>query len=374
LTPLNSIPGQEIVKKILLNSYNRDRLASTYLFYGTDGLGKWSMALALAALLNCEKPVADENGQVLDACGQCQNCRQILNCMFPELYFALPIPPHKNEAESMELNIAYRQEKHKEPYRIITSNRQLTIPIDTARAIKRNSAIKPDQGVKRVIVFYQMERMLAAAADSLLKLIEEPPPETIIILTAADPDSLLSTIQSRSQKIRFKPLSDDIICQYLTDKYDVLPDKANFIARLSQGSLGRAIGLIDDEDEFARRQLSFLLLKEMITNDTPSAVHAVTESVNPRDRGAMESILLNWQSFISDLVYVKYGKAEAGIINTDFTSELETLAVRINDNDCLSDIVEDLRELMLSLRRNIHIKPALAAFTFRMRRYMAQTA
>jgi len=117
-----------------------------------------------------------------------------------------------------------------------------------------------------------------------------------------------------------------------------------------------------------------LLLKEMITNDTPSAVHAVTESVNPRDRGAMESILLNWQSFISDLVYVKYGKAEAGIINTDFTSELETLAVRINDNDCLSDIVEDLRELMLSLRRNIHIKPALAAFTFRMRRYMAQTA
>ena len=371
MTPLTDIAGQEIVKKTLLNSFNRKHMASTYLFHGIDGQGKWSMAIALTALLNCEEPVTDDSGRVIDACGQCRNCRQILNNNFPEMYFALPIPPHKNEAEAAELNIEYRKAKKKEPYRIITSNRQLTIPIDTARFIKRKTAIKPDAGVTRVILFYQMEKMLPAAADSLLKLIEEPPPETVIILTASDPENLLPTIQSRAQRIRFRPLPDETISRYLAEKYDILPDKAAFHARLAQGSLGRAIGLIDNEDESAGRQMAFLLLKEMFTGDTPSAVHAVVESINPRDRGAMENILGHWQSLISDLIYVKYGKSDSGIINIDVAGELENLAVRIDDVNNINAMVDDMKELQLSLRRNIHIRPALAAFTLKIRRYLA---
>ena len=79
---LNDIPGQKRVKKTLLGSFNSERLASTYLFYGDDGVGKWATAIALAALINCESPSKDENGKVVDACGECYNCRQIYKLNF----------------------------------------------------------------------------------------------------------------------------------------------------------------------------------------------------------------------------------------------------------------------------------------------------
>jgi DNA polymerase III subunit delta' len=153
LTPLNDILGQDIAKRIIRNSFNKNKLASTYLFYGSDGIGKWPAALALAALVNCEQPLTDEDGQAIDACGVCRNCRQIINLSFPELYLGVPIPPHKNEAEANELIQQYAGLKKQEPYKIITSSRQLTIPIDIARAVKRKTAIKPPENITRVILF-----------------------------------------------------------------------------------------------------------------------------------------------------------------------------------------------------------------------------
>lgn len=374
LTPLTDIRGQDTARRILLSSFNKRRLASTYLFYGLDGQGKWAMAIALAALVNCEHPVTDDSGVVSDACGTCRNCRQILNYTFPDMYFGLPIPPHKNDTEALELNLDYRNKKKAEPYCIISSTRQLTIPIAFAREIKRRTAIKPETGVTRVILFYQMERMLPGSADSLLKLIEEPPPETVIILTARDPDNLLPTIQSRAQKIRFRPLSDDIIADYLQARHEVDEEKGRFYARLARGSLGRAISLLDDEDQSSLRQVSFLMLKELCLNDTPSAIGTLQEFINPNNRGQLEEILTHWQTFFGDLIVLKHGKTPDSIVNIDLTSELEALTDKFADPDTVSAVVGDLKQLCLSLRRNVHIRPALAGFAVRFHRYLRQSA
>ena len=374
MTPLTDIPGQDTARRILLSSFNKNRLASTYLFYGIDGQGKWAMALALAALVNCENPVRGEDGAVRDACGVCHNCRQILNHTFPEMHFGVPIPPHKNDTEALEHNQQYRDRKKAESYEIITSTRQLTIPIAFAREIKRRTAIKPDAGVTRVILFYQMERMLTGSADSLLKLIEEPPPETIIILTARDPENLLPTIQSRAQKIRFRPLTDEIIIKYLLAKYDVDEKKGRFYARLAQGSLGRAISLINDENQSSLRQVSFLMLKELCLNDTPSAMGTLQEFVNPNNRGQVEEILSYWQTFLGDLIILKHGRTPDSIVNIDLTSELEPLTGAFADPDTVGSVVGDLKRLSLSLRRNVHIRPALASFAVRFHRYLRQSA
>lgn len=332
------------------------------------------MAMALAALVNCENPVRGDDGTVLDACGVCFNCRQILNHTFPDMHFGLPIPPHKNDVEAMEHSQEYRNRKKAEPYEIITSTRQLTVPISFAREIKRRTAIKPDAGVTRVILFYQMERMLPGSADSLLKLIEEPPPETIIILTARDPENLLPTIQSRAQKIRFRPLTDAMIIEYLKAKYDVDEQKGRFFARLAQGSLGRAISLLNDEEQSALRQVSFLMLKELCLNDTPSAMGTLHEFINPNNRGQVEEILSHWQTFFGDLIILKHGRTTESIINIDLTSELEPLTGVFADPDTVGAVVGDLKRLSLSLRRNVHIRPALASFAIRFHRYLRQSA
>ncbi|MCP4706562.1 MAG: hypothetical protein GY865_18340, partial [candidate division Zixibacteria bacterium] len=316
MTPFKQIIGQGTAKKILLRSYDKNRLASTYLFYGPDGVGKWAVAIALTALANCTEPVKDSDGITSDACGECINCRQILNLTFGEFYPALALPPHKSESEAIDLINEYVEQKKKEPYSIITSKRQTTIPIKIARAMKRKASIKPPPGLTRVIFFYQMEKMLASSADSLLKLIEEPPPNTIIILTAKDPDNLLSTIQSRSQKISFKPIVSNKITEYLISRYSLSEKQAVLMARLSEGSIGRAINFIGD-DESPVRQVAFLMFKALIQKDTPSAVATINDLINPRNRGETEQVLLCWQSFLADIIQIKFGKNANNIINLD---------------------------------------------------------
>lgn len=373
MTPLNDVCGQETVKKILLNSLNRNRLASTFLFHGDDGVGKWPTAIALAALVNCEKPLIDQSGSVLDACGECRNCNQILNLSFSELYLALPLPPHKNEAEAIELNLEFIQQKKTEPYKIISSTRQMTIPIDVARQIKRKTAIKPPEGIRRVILFYQMEKMLPSSADSLLKLIEEPPPETIIILTTRDPESLLPTIQSRAQKIRFRPVSTAEISGYLADRYGIASDRAEFFSRLAEGSIGRAINSIDDGGESSTRQVSFLVFKALFQKDNPAAAATLYEFINPNNRGEVEQILSFWQSFLSDLILLRYSRDSSELLNTDLAGELENIANRITgaENFCL--MLDDVRDVKISLRRNVHIRPAMTALVFDLKKDSGQS-
>ncbi len=374
MTPLNDIQGQETARNILINSYNRDRLASTYLFYGEDGLGKWSMALALAALVNCEKHIKDESGLVIDACGRCASCLQILKLTFPELLFAVPLPPHKSSAEAIDLTLEYLEMKRVEPFRIMRSAKQLTIPINSAREIKRKTAIKPPVGITRLILFYQMDKMLHASADSLLKLIEEPPPRTIIVLTANDPENLLPTIQSRSQKINFRPLDTELIIKRLVDKYNQTEARAGLIGRLAQGSLGRALNLLEDEDSASLRQTSLLAFKHIFQKDNPSAVATLNEFINPNNRGEAEQILSYWQSFISDLIILNYGKDVSEIVNIDLAAELERLAaVRISSEN-LDKILKAMKNILLAVKRNVHLRPALTALVLDMKKYISQSA
>jgi len=374
LTPLNSIAGQETAKKILLSSFNRNRLASTYLFYGPDGVGKWSTALALTALVNCEDPVKNDAGEVLDACGRCLNCRQVLSLNFAEFYPAVPLPPHRSRTEAADLVVEYIEAKKKEPYRTIVSSRQLTIPIDTAREIKRRTAIKPPPGMTRVILFYQMEKMLPSSADSLLKLIEEPPPETIILLTTVDPDSLLPTIQSRSQKVAFKPLSPDDIVAYLKTRHEVTDKRANLLGRLSEGSIGRALAFCDEEGESSLREIAFLMFKTLFIPETPAAVGTLNDLIDPRNRGAAAQVLSHWQSFLSDIILLKYGADSTRVVNIDLAGDLEKMSVRFLEPDDISAMVEYLKNIGLMLRRNVHIRPALLALALQMRRRINQSS
>jgi DNA polymerase-3 subunit delta' len=375
LTPLNDIFGQDIAKRIIRNSFEKDRLASTYLFYGSDGLGKWSTAIALTALVNCEQPITnDDTGRVIDACGECRNCRQVLNLSFSELYIAVPIPPHKSETEAGDLTLEYIEQKKQEPYRIITSNRQLTIPINIARAIKRKTALKPPENITRLILFYQIERMREASADSLLKLIEEPPPETIIILSTRDPEELLPTIQSRAQKVAFKPLANLNIADYLKTKYKISEGKATFYAGLSGGSIGQALNFIDENDKSSLRETSFLIFKEIFKKDNPSAVAIVDEFINPNNRGEVELILSYWQSFLADIILAKFGKDSAGPVNVDFKNELDNLSTRILSAEDFTDALENVKKLIISIKRNVHIRPAMADFILDLKKHIRQSS
>ena len=194
-----------------------DRIAGTYLFYGDEGTGRWFTAISLAALLNCEQPEKDsELNNISVPCGKCRNCLNIFALNHESLKLIIPIPPHENKLDkAIDLTNEVIAQKREEPFGILTSSTSTNIPIALAREVKKNLALKAPSGIKRVVIFYKMEKMLSASADALLKIIEEPPEDSILILICSKPDDLLPTIQSRAQKIKIEKNRLEDIEHYL---------------------------------------------------------------------------------------------------------------------------------------------------------------
>ena len=198
----------------------RNRLAHAYLFVGPDGTGKRLFANSLAWCLFCERFTEEE----LEACGECPACRQMMASTHPD-HLTIELPAGKKELP-IELFRGPPEKKGRE-------------------GLCHDLSLKPMAGARRVAVIDDADRMNAASANALLKTLEEPPPSSLLILIASNVDSLLPTIRSRCQQIRFSPLADGDVSQLLLDlEMTDNASEANAVAGLCEGSLTTAGNLL----------------------------------------------------------------------------------------------------------------------------------
>lgn len=349
---------------LLARAVGANRVAGTYLISGKEGLGQWQMAVSFAALLNCR------NRQDLDGipapCGECASCHQIAGINSPSLNIVLPIPSHKDLKEAIDLTNESLEYKRKEPFWILSSTSQLTVPIDMAREVKRRLAMKGDQGSTRVVLFYQMEKMLHASADALLKMIEEPPTDTVILLTAEKAETLLPTIRSRAQLIRLERIKPQLCAEYLVGHYGLSPEKAMLYAQVTDGNLGRAVELAADEDhdDISQRATGFLLFKSLFLESAPDAISRMLEFTT--NRGEAESLLLFWGSLVRDCAGYAVAGDDEQIINRDYTVEIKKLSQSFADPEVASAMTEEIKNTLADMRRNVHIQPSIAALALRL--------
>ncbi len=215
----SEIIGHEHSIAILRNVIRRDRVHHAWLFAGIPGIGRRTVALAFAQALNCLEDVGDAG-----ACGRCSSCKKIEEGMHPDV---LVVGSDRSES---------------------------VIKVDTVRAsILKFVSLRRFEGRYRVVIIVDAERFHPSAANALLKTLEEPPPGTIFVLTAANLNALLPTIRSRCQKIYFRPLGVAETASFLRAR-GISAERAEVLARVGDGSLGRALDL-DDEDLEARRRL-----------------------------------------------------------------------------------------------------------------------
>jgi DNA polymerase-3 subunit delta' len=358
---------------ILSRSFVAGKRPGTYLFYGRPGLGDWHLAISLAALYNCEHPVAiaEEDGLAVP-CDQCRSCRQIAALNFEGLYFALPITSHKNADEAIELTAELLDEKRREPFKILSSSAFASIPVAVAREIKKQLAHKASAGVTRMVIFYQMEKMLASSADALLKLIEEPPADTVVVLTASKPESLLPTIRSRVWKIRLDRVSDDVVSRYLMGGYAASESRSLLAARVSEGSPGRAIEMLTsgEDDDSSRRAVGWLLFKSLMIDRSPDTLAHMAELLNVRDVGEAEELLGLWQSLLRDSVNYALTGDENNITNIDFAADIKKLAAQVSDPRVAAAMVDGIKNALADLRRNVHIQGSLMALALRLKAHL----
>lgn len=216
------ILGQERVLGHLRAAWNADRLAHAYLFLGPEGVGKESVARALAAALNCTRPVAG-----WDACGDCPSCRRMLAGTQADFLVIAPT----------------------------SESRHPQIKIEQIREFRRVTAYPPMEGGWRVALIKPAEDMHPAAANALLKTLEEPPARHLIVLAAASEADLFPTIVSRCQKMAFTPLPYALVVQELQTRRGLSREDAIFLTALSGGSLGRALTMNPGEMAQQRRQV-----------------------------------------------------------------------------------------------------------------------
>ena len=213
--PFSRILGQKQAKEFIRAALQRERLGHAYLFAGPDGVGKTLFAVELAKVLLCHK-----SQEV--SCDQCRSCRMVDHGRHPDLTIV--------EAE---------------PGKRI-------IKIEQARDLRNMLHLMPVEGDRRVVILREADHMEAPAANALLKTLEEPTSFTLLILTTCSPRTLLPTIRSRCQELRFAPLSTEQVQRILSEQRAPDDDKPLFTdeeirlgAELSNGSAGRAIQIIE---------------------------------------------------------------------------------------------------------------------------------
>jgi DNA polymerase-3 subunit delta' len=162
------------------------------------------------------------------------------------------------------------------------------IKIDQVREVQAGLALKPFEGSKKVLIVDGAESMNTAAANAFLKTLEEPPGDALIVLITSMPQSLLATIRSRCQEIRFLPLSRHALAQALVQRRGLSEADAWFLAALAQGSLGRAMEMDVEREKAEREEVNTLRFR--LAEMSPGEVLAQAEGLS-KDRERLERFL-----------------------------------------------------------------------------------
>ena len=204
---------QENPSNVLRQSFEGGRIAQTYLFAGKASVGRMTVAKAFVALLQCQKPVRDEKG-FLDSCGQCENCRRILNNSHPDVKY---ITPNGNE-----------------------------IKIEQIRELQDSAVLKPTLGAWQIYIVDPAEKLNVSSSNALLKTLEEAPAHSLFILLASDTGAVLPTVLSRSEIVRFNAPSHQQAREILQNKFKMSPEAAASCYSLSEGNFGQSLNMAED--------------------------------------------------------------------------------------------------------------------------------
>lgn len=247
------IIGQEEVKERLINSIKKGIIPHAQLFCGPEGIGKFPLALAYAQYLNCENP------SETDSCGKCPSCVKYNHLAHPDLHFVFPIVKKATKKKEVcdDYITEWREFVKQNSYfnlsqwldHIDAENSQGLIYAKESEEIIRKLSLRIYEAKYKVMIIWLPEKMHESCSNKLLKIIEEPTDNTIFLLVSDTPDNIITTIQSRCQRINIHGVREKDITTALESSYNITPEDASSVAHLANGNYLKAIETISLNEE-----------------------------------------------------------------------------------------------------------------------------
>ena len=292
----DDVKGQDHIVTTLKNQIKADRIGHAYLFCGTRGTGKTTIAKIFAKAVNCEHPVDGS------PCGECPTCRAIAA---------------GNSMNVIEIDAA--------------SNNG----VDNIRQIREEVEYRPTEGKYKVYIIDEVHMLSIGAFNALLKTLEEPPAYVIFILATTEAHKIPITILSRCQRYDFRRISIDTITARLRELMDAeqvtVEDRAlRYIAKAGDGSMRDALSLLD-------QCIAFYLGQELTYDKVLDTLGAVDTEIFSR---LLRQILdKNITGAIQTVETLVIEGRELGQFVTDFTWYLRNLLL-VKSSDNMEDVLD----------------------------------
>jgi DNA polymerase III subunit delta' len=360
--------GHEAERTAIAGALAANQLPNSLLIHGPAGIGKQRLALWLSQLLLCQRRAG------ASACEECISCRMVNRLEHPDLHWYFPLARPKASGGSDRLGEALEEARSAElaarradPLRPTVPDGLAGIYLAHVHVLLRAAAVRPAMGSRKVFIVGDAEALVPQeaspeAANALLKLLEEPSADTTLILTASDPDVLLPTIRSRMLPVRLRPLQHEAVAEFLVARVGAAAEDAQRAARISQGSIGRALAFLPtrngagalDEIRTAARSL---LDAALATDGTARFAAALAESPAGA-RGTFSDTLEFLTVWLRDLAAAGAG-AEDVVVNVDSLPWLRTQAER--HPHALGGVPLAIRDVEATIQlTQLNINPQLA--------------
>lgn len=362
----DEVIGQEDIKARLRRQLEEGHVPHAQLFAGPAGCGKLPMALAYASALLCRQPAGGE------ACGQCASCRMLAHWAHPDLHFVFPVVKRKGQsgdATSDQYLTEWREQLGESAYfdrlewlaRIHVENQQSLIGVAESDQILRKLSLKSSQGGYKVMVVWLPEQMNVAAANKLLKILEEPPADTTFLLVSNEPERLLPTILSRTQRVDFRPLSQREIELALMQRNGLQEADARAVARLCEGSYTQALAQLRVDKDSALFFDMFVLLMRLSYMRKIKDMHEWAERVADWGRERQKHFLDYCQRMVRENFVYNFQRPELNYMSRQESEFAVRFARFINERNVIG-IMDELALAQRDIEQNVN--PRMVFFDF----------
>ncbi|MDT8895722.1 DNA polymerase III subunit gamma/tau [Halomonas sp. I1] len=257
----HELVGQEHVQRALVNALDQGRLHHAYLFTGTRGVGKTTLARILAKCLNCTAAGAGDEGVTSQPCGQCSNCQAIDQGRFVDL---------------LEVDAASRTK------------------VEDTRELLDNVQYAPTQGRYKVYLIDEVHMLSTSSFNALLKTLEEPPPHVKFLLATTDPQKLPPTVLSRCLQFTLKHMPPERIVGHLSMVLEAesVPFEESalwLLGKAAEGSMRDAMSLTDQAIAFGQGEIHHADVAAMLGTLDHRHVLALIEALAEADAARLLS-------------------------------------------------------------------------------------